>query len=605
MRITRIAGAMALAAAIGACGRGADPALDPLTRRSLKQVEVVGAVGPLGNHVWRGIPFAHPPTGERRWRAPQPLEGWAGVREALRDGPACPQRPPGQSSSPLIGSEDCLYLNVFAPPFAPGEVPIGSARLPVMVWIHGGGNSLGSAAPYDAGRLAQEHKLIVFAVQYRLGILGWFRHAALRDPGGNEEDASGNYGTLDLLEALRWVHNNASEFGGDPERITVFGESAGGRNVYSLLLAPSAGRSFQRAIVQSGALELTPAALAENPSDAPLPGHANSSAEVVARLLVAHAGAADRKAALERAAQMPTAELAKFLRERSAEEILRAMSASGGGSGLSPVQFPQIFGDGSVLPSGRPLELLAQGRYHKLPLILGTNRDEWKLFQAADPAYVGRRLGFLPYVLDAQRYERDARYRSDVWRLNSVDAPAPILRSVQGPSVWAYRFDWDELPQRPWANLPALIGAAHVVEVPFVFGNFEMDFLPIPFGSRNAARDELSARMMSYWAQFAYTGDPGRGRAGTLPHWTAWDDSGPEAPRSLIFDTDADGGVRMSAQLLTPASLASALASDPRFASPAERCAMLASLRAWHDVFRAEDIRAVGCADATVAAGGN
>ena len=173
MRITGIAGLLAMLGAVGGCVRGGEPALEPLTRRILKQVEVVGAVGPHGNHVWRGIPFAPPPTGERRWRAPQPLEGWAGVREALRDGPPCPQLPPGADpTAALIGSEDCLYLNVFAPALAPEEVPIGSARLPVMVWIHGGGNHLGSAAPYDAGRLAQEHRLIVVAVQYRLGVLG-------------------------------------------------------------------------------------------------------------------------------------------------------------------------------------------------------------------------------------------------------------------------------------------------------------------------------------------------------------------------------------------------------------------------------------------------
>jgi para-nitrobenzyl esterase len=595
MRITSIAGALALAGAVG-CVRGGEPTLDPLTRRTLQQVEVVGAVGRFGNHVWRGIPFALPPTGERRWRAPQPLEGWAGVREALRDGPPCPQLPPGAApTTALIGNEDCLYLNVFAPAFAPGKVPVGSARLPVMVWIHGGGNHLGSAAPYDAGRLAQEQALIVVAVQYRLGVLGWFRHAAVREPDGSDDDASGNYATLDLIEALRWVHNNASEFGGDPERITVFGESAGGRNVYSLLLAPSASRLFRGAIAQSGALELASPELAENPADGPKPGHPNSSAEIVARLLVAHGDADDRGAALERATAMPRAELARFLRERSAEEILRAMGS--GETGLRPVQFPQIFGDGKVLPAGRPLDLFAQGRYRKAALILGTNRDEWKLFQSGDPSYVGKRLGFLPHVLEPGRYERDSRHRSDLWRLNAVDAPAPILRAVQGPSVWAYRFDWDELPRRPWVDLPLLIGAAHAIEVPFVFGDFDMDFLPIPYGWRNAARDELSAQMMSYWAQFAYTGDPGRGRSGTLPHWTAWDDSSPESPRSLIFDTQEGGGVRMSAERSTSASLAAALAADPRFASREERCASFAALRAWRDVFSDADAATAGCAE--------
>jgi para-nitrobenzyl esterase len=592
----RAALALCLIGFAGACGRLKPVRVaDPSTLRVLTQTEVVGSVGRFGNHEWRGIPFAQPPVGELRWRAPAPLEGWAGRLEALRDGPECSQLSVERGAPrKLMGGEDCLYLNVFAPAFAPEAVPRDDARLPVMLWIHGGGNSLGSAASYDGGRLAQEQRVIVVAVQYRLGLLGWFRHPALRDPDGSAEDASGNYGTLDLLEALRWVHNNVSGFGGDPHNVTVFGESAGGRNVYSLLLSPLARGLFQRAIVESGALALEPVASGDNPADAPEPGHANSGAEVAARLLVAHGGAADRAAALERAAHMPRAELGAFLRARSAQEVLEAVGPGPGG--IAPVQFPQIFGDGTVEPEGEPLELLAAGRYNQVPTIVGTNRDEQKLFMSLDPRYVGRRLGFLPYALDWTRYERDAEYQTKVWKLNSVDAPAPILRAVQGPSVWAYRFDWDDLGRRPWLDLSRLIGAAHAIEVPFVFGTFDMDFLPIPFDRGNVAeRDALSAQMRSYWAQFAWSGSPGRGREGALPEWTAWDDSSPDAPRLLIFDAAADGGLRLSPEQLTSASLARQLAADPRFADSAERCASLAELQSRRRAFSAEDLRAAGC----------
>jgi para-nitrobenzyl esterase len=596
-----IASALLLGCIAAACARG-EPELvaAPQTLRLLPQSEVLGSVGPHGNHVWRGIPFAQPPTGEWRWRAPRPLEGWGGTREALRDGPECAQLVPStETPRELMGSEDCLYLNVFAPAFGPGELPGRSARLPVMVWIHGGGNSVGSAAPFDGGRLAQEHRLIVVAVQYRLGPLGWFRHAALRDPEDSEEDASGNYGTLDLIEALRWIHNNVSEFGGDPGRVTLFGESAGGRNVYTLLFAPQARTLFQRAIVQSGGLAIETPARAENPSDAAEPGHENSSAEVVARLLVAHAGAADRSAALQRAAQMAPGELAAFLRARSAAEVLEVM---GSGPGMGLIRFPHIFGDGVVLPAPAPLELLAAGRYHKVPVILGANRDEQKLFMAMDPRYVGRRLGFLPYALDWTRYDRDAEYQSKTWRLNAVDAPAPVIRAVQGPSVWAYRFDWDDLPRRPWLDLAHLVGAAHALDVPFVFGTFDMDYLPIPFdGGDIAERDALSAQMRSYWAQFAYTGDPGRGRDGALPQWSAWDDSGPDSTRLMIFDTASDGGSRMSSEVLTSAGLSAQLVADPRYADAAERCAALAELQSWRSAFSQADLQAAGCTASGVA----
>jgi para-nitrobenzyl esterase len=567
---------------------------DPATRRVLKEREVTGAVGPFGNHVWRGIPFAQPPRGELRWRAPRPLDDWAGATEALRDGPHCAQGIARGGSLETTGSEDCLYLNVFAPPFEVGEVPRGEARLPVMVWIHGGGNSVGSAVPFDGGRLAREHQLIVVAVQYRLGPFGWFRHAALRGADDSAEDASGNYGTLDLIAALRWVHNNVSEFGGDPANVTVFGESAGGRNVCSLLLSPLSGSLFQRAIAQSGAFDIDPVAHAENPSDAADPGHANSGAEVVARLLVAHGGAADRGAALARAGALPPAELAAFLRARSADEVLQAMGA--GGPGLGLIQLPQVFGDGTVLPAAQPLDLLAAGRYQRVPVILGSNRDEWKLFMSYDPRYVGRRLRMFPYAHDWTRYDRDAEYQSKVWKLNAVDAPAPLMRAVQGPSVYAYRFDWDDLPVRPWVDLKRLLGAAHGLDVPFVFGTFEMQYIPIPFDRGDIGeRDELSAQMRSYWAQFAYSGDPGRGRSGVLPEWTAWDDSTPQSARFMILDTKSDGGLRSSSEVLTGAGLAAQLAADPRFADARERCAELESLQRWRGAFRPADIEAAGC----------
>ncbi len=166
-----------------------------------------------------------------------------------------------------------------------------------MLWIHGGGNSIGDARIYHAGRIALGHQLIVVTVHYRLGVFGWFAHRSLRGEGTTEDDRSGNYGTLDLVRALRWVRENISSFGGDPGRVTVFGESAGGRNTLSMLLSPRAKGLFQRAIVQSGGIRTSTLARAENFADAPEPGDEWSSGEVLLKLLIRDGEATDRESA--------------------------------------------------------------------------------------------------------------------------------------------------------------------------------------------------------------------------------------------------------------------------------------------------------------------
>ena len=183
---------------------------DPDTRRTLTQGEVVGFVHENGAHAWLGIPFAAPPVGELRWRAPRPPAPFDGTFEATAFGPSCPQfAPPGGGRSGddgvATGEEDCLHLNVYAPPFAPEAVPRGGARLPVMVWIHGGGNTIGDAVLYDGTLIATRGNVVVVTVHYRLGVFGWLSHPALRDEGTTADDRSGNYGTLDLVRTLEVV----------------------------------------------------------------------------------------------------------------------------------------------------------------------------------------------------------------------------------------------------------------------------------------------------------------------------------------------------------------------------------------------------------------
>jgi carboxylesterase type B len=433
---------VALAMLAAACrGRPLErPAPDPASRRTTPSGAVVGLRADYGSHAWLGIPYARPPVGALRWRAPQPPEPWTGTREALADGAACTQYPSlaGGVSGPADepgGSEDCLVLNVWAPPFAPDAVPAGAARLPVMVWIHGGGHTIGEGGFYNGGNLAVTHRLIVVTINYRLGPFGWFRHAALRDGDASPAERSGNFGTLDLVRALAWVRDHAGAFGGDPGNVTVFGESAGGVNVFSLLLAPQA-------------------------------------------------------------------------------------------RGL---------------------------------------------------------LWIFPRLRDERRYNLTAEYLAKLWKAEGVDEPAAVLRAAQGPSVFAYRFDWDEEPRVMGADLGVMLGAAHVFEVPFVFGHFDLGREGnVIFSKANEpGRLALAAQMMSYWAEFAYAGAPGRGRDGRLPEWAPWDGAAAATPKYLVLDTPAGGRLRMSAETVSRTGVVAAVEADPRLATPAEKCEMLGVLARW------------------------
>jgi para-nitrobenzyl esterase len=606
MRVTAL---LPLTIFAAACGLASDPppvrTADAGTRRTTALGEVVGYVGTGGTHAWRGIPFAEPPVGALRWRAPVPKATWTGVRKALADAAPCAQPPPPIGGEPnadgSAGSEDCLYLNVFAPAFAADALPTGPARRPVMVWIHGGGNSVGDARIYDGGHLAAKHGVVVVAVQYRLGPFGWLRHAALRsDAGATDADRSGNFGTLDLVEALRWVQANVAAFGGDPGRVTVFGESAGGRNTFSMLQTPLAAGLFHRAIAQSGGLSGPTLAEAENLATDAEPGHENSSNELLLRLLEAHRGAADREAARALAASLAPAEVAAFLRERTPGEILAAYTGS---SGMGMLRFPQLFPDGAVMPADAAGEHFPAGRYNRVPVIAGTNRDENKLFMAFDREYVRLWFRVLPSVRDEERYQRDAEYQALAWKLNGADDPARWMRAVQGPSVFAYRFDWDELDSFLWVDWSFVIGAGHAMEIPFVFGDFDMPVLRSLFRDDDVEPQRaLSEAMTSYWAEFATNGAPGRGRGGDLPLWKAWDESAPDGERFLVLDSAADGGIRMSSDAITSTALVQRVVDDARFADAGERCAILGKLSDWRPL-PAADVALAGCTDAQLAAG--
>lgn len=467
--------------------------------------------------VWKAIPFARPPVGELRWRAPQDPLPWQGVRRSTRFAEKCTQYSEVIGGQ-IGGTEDCLYLNVWRPRDA-------ETRLPVYVWIHGGGNSVGSASTipeYYGNRVAARSRVVFVSLDYRLGPFGWFSLPAFRD-GASPEDASGNFGTLDLVQGLKWIRQNIEAFGGDPARVTVTGESAGGIDVLSLLICPPARGLFQAAMSESGA------ALTRSVAEA------DASAEtVLERLLLKDGRARTGWQAARVAAAMSPAAVREFLRSRSDREILSAYRVFG----LGMIEFPAIFRDGAVILSNG-YDSLFTGEYpNKVPIILGSNADELKLFL--------RFTTRIPWQSDL--YQAASRYGSARWTVSAVDEVARrLVSNADQPPVYAYSFRWGTPDANGRSVLPnewgRELGAFHSLDIPFFLGHdsVAMIFQAFLFSRQNEpGRKALSSAMMRYLASFARTGNPNPAPSdGSLPPWKPWS-SAPGGPKKIVFDVRGD-----------------------------------------------------------------
>lgn len=512
--------------------------LDAASRRHVTGGEVIGTREPGDIHAWRGIPYARAPIGNLRWRAPRPAMPWSGVFEASTHGALAPQYADllagasARERGRIVGDENCLTLNIFSPAFEPRAVPGAGQRRPVMVWAHGGGNSVGTSATYDAARNYASHDgLIVVTVNYRLGVLGWFTHPALlEDDDATPEERSGNFGTLDLIAALRWVRDNIAAFGGDPNCVTIFGESAGGQNVLTLLASPLAQGLFHRAIAQSPVTETFSVEEAVNWRDAPQPGHRDSALEVTARLCVAEGLASDREAAKKHLATLSAADVAAFLRSLSPARLLSVFTPGSVGIYLAP----RPVRDGVVIPRKPLTEVFASGHWNRVPVILGSNRDEYKAFIADKPEHSRMLLGKLPMLRDRRAYLVEAEYMSNAWRALHIDAPADAMLAGGHVDVWIYRFDWDEAPAIPFIRPDLLLGAAHGMEMAFVFRDTvgELDIFGVNTPFNRSGRVALSQAMGDAWTSFARDGVP------TLPGH-GWLRRRLESEQSdcLLFDT--------------------------------------------------------------------
>ncbi len=558
----------------------APPERDDVTMRTTTSGPVVGFIDQAGARAWLGIPYAAAPVGQRRWRAPEPPEPWSEVREALAAGPRCPQKPSllSEAETPeaaVTGQEDCLYLNVWSPPNA--------RNLPVMFWIHGGGNTIGSGDTYVGANLAVARNVVVITINYRLGPLGWFAHPALTT--GDPVNDSGNYGTLDVIRALEWTRDNAAAFGGDPGNVTVFGESAGAFDTLAMMASPLAKGLFHRAIVQSGGFRPTPMHEARDAIEHG--GHHSSATEIVNRLLVADGTVADREAALALQNDMRDSELAAYLYRKTPEEIFALWD--GGGFGM--IEVPDNFGDGHVLPDMTTAEIFGNaGNHNMVPVILGTNRDEPALFMARNPEFVENVLWFFPRLKDEDDYRRRVKYGALAWKARGVDELAELMTAAGNDEVFTYRFDWDEEGSMAGYDLSKALGAAHFLEVPFVFGDFENFPLAYLFED-SPGKEALAAAMMSYWSEFAYHGDPGNGRSGEQPAWLAW---GTNGKTSILLDTPQDAGIRMSDERVTRADVVRLLATDPDIPSQRDRCRLYVETFRWNGQFDHQEYASLG-----------
>lgn len=491
LRITLIS-AVCLAALAG-CGGDADTGEgaasgDPLTVMTASG-EVHGAVvGAMRS--FQGIPYAAPPVGPLRWRAPNPPAMFTGVRDATKLAPHCPQimSPFGSAST----TEDCLYLNVYA--------PMTAGPHPVMFWIHGGAFTYGESDEYDASPLVAQG-VVVVTINYRLGTLGFLSHPALTAEGGG---TSGNYGLLDQQFALQWVQHNIDGFGGDEGNVTIFGESAGGFSVHSQLVLTGASGLFQKAISQSGAYA--------NADGRQMP---LAMAETLGKSILTAAGCADPC----------TLDAARAI------DPMTLVTASLSVPGLESGWIPSI--DGKLMTMGVGAAFKA-GVYAKVPMIEGSNHDEYRLFvglnevtggagpltpdnytAALKMAFGEQGGGGLALAYPPSAYMNNAGLAMAAAGTDAVFA-CPALRAsdalVANAKVFSYEFNDPKAPQIFLPPVPDIeYGAAHASELQYLF--------VLPKSVLAPDQKALSDVMVKYWTNFAKTGDP---NAADVPMWPAY-----------------------------------------------------------------------------------
>ena len=470
--------------------------------------------------LFQGIPYAASTGGDQRWRSPEPVRAWSEPRDATKPGNICAQQPSVYADVASL-EEDCLFLNVTTPRWTDAD-----RVRPVMVWIHGDG-AIGAGSFFDARRLAITGDVIVVTINYRLGVFGVFGYPGL--------DGSGTFGLQDQRAALQWVQHNAAAFGGDPKNVTLFGESYGGLATSAHLISPGSRGLFHRAIIQSGF------ALMDLPAGALYPGVPavewfgwQSAAEVEATgaAVAAQLGCTDPTLALECLRRLPVQDLVTLSR-------------------------PMPFAYGNAVLPEVAADALLKGRFHKVPIMSGSTRDEHRLFVglfrvlASQPVTAQQYPALLSDAFGDYANAVHAQYPE-----SAFESPSVAWASVLTDRMWArstfeqhrlfaqrvttYAYEFADRRSPMYLPFPEDFppGAFHAAEVPYLFNDDKFD------AAANPGQRRLSAQMMRYWANFAHTGNP---NGDGLPQWSPFDRDD-AVPNIQSLEPDAIKGVDYAAE---------------------------------------------------------
>ena len=519
---------------------------------------------------WDDIPYAKPPLADLRWKAPREIISNQTIRSQSNN--SCIQKPSSlggvNGTGDIVGTEDCLYLDIKAP-----AKSNNSDLLPVMFWIHGGGNTTGTKDIYDFGPMVKKHNVLVVTINYRLGPFGWFSHPAIQDL-QTGLDKTSNFGTLDIIKALEWVQDNIMLFGGDPSNVTIFGESAGGHNVLSLLVSNQAKGLFHKAISQSGYTTST------DYQDAYITSDKNS--------LFTHTSDSVVKNLLKDQPQLPQSKVNSYLKALPADIFFKEYLDK------SNLEIPLLTNDGVVIPKKGLQESLKDSNIlNKVPTIAGSNRDEVKLWIGSAEYFVQANFSFLGSIFgipkvslkDKDAFEAFNYYRSYAWQIRGVIEPLSSINKAGNNNTYAYRYDWDDHRRFLVANFKEIIGAAHSTEIPLLTGNTKLvgdyGFLIYP---SSLSKKFTSKNMMRFWTNFAKTGEPG-----TSTNNIYWDKYEKNDSKLMILDKRSE--IKYTNFSTSYLSLVTELNEDDRLLE-LEKCVVLYQMGVFigNDIF--DDIQA-------------
>jgi len=516
---------------------------------------------------WDDIPYAKPPVGNLRWKAPREINQNS-FRIKPKDNNFCIQRTSNlggsaQFSDELIsGTEDCLYLDIYAPKKKSTELR------PVMFWIHGGGNTSGLKDLYDFTKLVKKHNVIVIAINYRLGPLGWFTHPSIQNL-QDGIDKTSNFGTLDIISALEWVNKNIRLFGGDSENITIFGESAGGHNVLSLLVSKQAKGLFHKAISMSGYTESISVQDAyKQKKQSPTSNY--SSWEVVNKIIEDQSKNYNQD-------QFGDNKLRDILYGLSGNEFYQYYSER-----ENFEELPLLTNDGIVIPKiGLRESLSKEEHVNIVPTIAGSTRDEVKIwlafseyFVSVDYSVSGSLFGLPKVILNNEdAFEAFNYYRSNAWKVRGVNDPLNSLAKAGNSQLYAYRVDWDDRRKFLIADFKKLFGAGHALEIPLLTGNTKLVGGP-PVSNfmypKSISRFYTSRNMMKFWANFAKFGDPGYSTNNIK--WEYYNVDENKFSSYIILDKKKN--LKMSSDDLTLRKLSQMVYADSRL-NETEKCVVI------------------------------